>query len=65
MVITFDPAINSYKLIINDTWYGSYHSAVAAAGDVYSHATGCYEWDILDGDVDSPSNLYEWTELPG
>lgn len=40
--------------------YGSYHSAVAAADDVYTFSTGCSEWDLLCGTVEPPTSIYEW-----
>jgi hypothetical protein len=65
MIIKYDSSIGKYKLIIDDEWYGSYQSVVAAADDVYCHVTGCTEWDILDGSIDSPTDIYQWTNLPG
>ena len=38
---------------------GSYHSAVAAADDVYMQATGDYDWDSLVG-FDIPTGIDEW-----
>ena len=38
---------------------GSYHSAMAAADDVNTQATGDYDWDSLDG-VDIPTDISEW-----
>ena len=52
-----------FSLVIKDRTYGSYHSAVAAADDVYHHATGCFEWDSIDGKcIDVPNSLTEWTK---
>ncbi len=42
-----------------DDLLGSYHSALAAADDVYMQATGNYDWDSLDG-VDIPTNITVW-----
>jgi len=60
MVIGVDRNVNRFALIINDTCYGHYNSAIAAADDVYMHVTGCYEWDLLDGEVDPPTHISEW-----
>lgn len=64
MIIKYNPESQRFLLIINDMCYGSYHSAVAAADDVYVHVTGCDEWDFLDGEVlDSPSDISEWEHI--
>lgn len=55
------------KLQVNGRWglwfkddlLGSYHSAMAAADDVYMQVTGDYDWDSLDG-VDIPTDISEW-----
>lgn len=39
---------------------GFYQNAQMASDDVYQCATGFYDWD-LQGDVDEPSGLEEWT----
>ena len=50
-----------YALEIAGIVYGSYHSPEAAADDVYMHATGCAEWDMLSGKVPGePTDLSEW-----
>lgn len=49
-----------YVLGINDDSIGSYHSAVAAADDVFTHATGHFPWDKLDGIEEGPTDIYEW-----
>ena len=64
MVINYDARGNRFKLIINDTWYGSYQSAIAAADDVFMHVTGCYDWDRLDGMIIDPTDLSEWDYQP-
>lgn len=34
--------------------------AVAAADDVYCHATGCYDWDHLSSELDQvPTDIHE------
>lgn len=55
------PYNGRYQLWFNGDIVGVYNSAVAAADDVYTHTTGCYEWDDLDGRVTPPSDLSEWT----
>jgi hypothetical protein len=52
---------SNYLLIIKDIVYGQYISAEAAASDVYCHSTGCFEWDVLDCQIDDvPSDITEW-----
>ncbi len=62
MAIQFNPSSKMYDLYICDECYGSYHSPITAADDVYLHVTGCDEWDSLDGDYsfDVPTDLFEW-----
>ena len=61
MKIYQNPRTGRFIIQIKDEQYGGYHSAVAAADDVYCHATGCYEWDCLDGSLlDVPTDIYEW-----
>lgn len=60
-LMTIDRELSGkYGLWIGGTLYGSYLSAVAAADDVQSFVTGCYEWDVLDGALFPPSDLSEW-----
>lgn len=55
---------NRYNLVIENTVYGSYNSAVAAADDVYNQTTGYYEFDALDySEVDIPTDIYEWEKI--
>jgi hypothetical protein len=63
IVIKYDSNVNRFALIINDVCYGHYASAVAAADDVYCHVTGGYEWDVLDGEILAPSDIYEWEQI--
>jgi hypothetical protein len=42
----------SYSIVINEVFYGTYPSAVAAADDVYTFSTGCFEWDKHCADID-------------
>lgn len=50
-----------YGLIINETLYEIHPTPQSAADNVYMHVTGCYEWDILDGEIDDePVDLSEW-----
>ena len=65
MVIKYDARDNRLRLMINDTWYGSYQSAVAAADDVSIHVTGCYDQDILDGQTEGSTDIYEWEKMRG
>lgn len=52
---------DGFGIIIDDIVYGGYSSAVAAADDVFTFSTGCYEWDSLCGDEpDCPNDLSEW-----
>ncbi len=61
MIIAFDKRENMLALIINDTIYGHYPTAVAAAADVYCHSTGCYDWDKLDGTIfNVPAEIFYW-----
>lgn len=63
MVIRYDKSINKWVLTINET-YNDYHdSKISAANNVYMHVTGYSEWDELDGIVDAPENIYEWSKL--
>jgi len=48
-----------WGLGFKDDLLGSYHSALAAADDVYMQATGDYDWDSRDG-VDIPTDISEW-----
>ena len=52
-----------YELWLNDNCYGSYHSAISAADDVFTHHTGCYEWDELHFNVSAPTDIYEWNKV--
>jgi hypothetical protein len=46
---------------INDEVLGSYASPELAAGDVFAHATGYWEWDCLGGQLlDVPDSVREW-----
>jgi len=54
------PQANSrWGLWFKDDLLGSYHSAMAAADDVYMQTTGDYDWDSLDG-VAIPTDISEW-----
>ncbi|MGN7471265.1 hypothetical protein [Brevibacillus sp. SAFN-007a] len=63
MKIYPDPHTRMFALAIGDTVYGHYPSAIAAADDVYTHSTGCFEWDELAGKVDAPTDIYEWNRV--
>jgi len=64
MSIYFDRSVNKYALNICGTVYGHYPSAEAAADDVFTFSTGCFEWDSLCDDIDLscsiPDNISEW-----
>jgi hypothetical protein len=48
-----------WGLWFKDDLLGSYSSAVAAADDVYTQATGNSRWDSLKG-ISIPTDVYEW-----
>ena len=53
-----------YGLCYDSACYGFYENPIQAADDVYTHVTGCYEWDALDGKVpDEPTDLGEWEKV--
>jgi len=52
-----------FCLWLNDELYGFWHSPASVADDVYQHATGCSDWDLLDGQVDCPADLSGWEPL--
>lgn len=50
-----------HLLGINDESLGAYNSPIHAADDVYTHTTGYFEWDKLDGKLfNVPTDIYEW-----
>lgn len=52
-----------YNIWYNNVKYGNYHSAIAAADDVFTFSTGCSEWDLLcDKISDAPVDLSEWEQ---
>ena len=57
---TIRPHNNNFELWIEGTQLNSYSSAVAAADDVFMHATGYQKWDIMKETVFSPRNLSDW-----
>lgn len=62
-VIKFHSKSGKYALILDDQIYGMASDPVALASNVYCHVTGCFEWDILDGQYpegDAPTDLYGW-----
>ncbi|QOY36824.1 hypothetical protein AWH56_003995 [Anaerobacillus isosaccharinicus] len=63
MLIYFDKTFGQYALKIGDTVYEHHHSAESAADNVYMHSTGCYNWDSLEGVVETPSELSAWERL--
>ena len=51
----------SFGILYDEIFYGGYNSPYAAADDVYTFSTGCYEWDSLFDKVpDCPTDLSEW-----
>lgn len=53
-----------YALLHNGEMYGFWRSPQAAAEDVYTHATGCSNWDLLDCQIDNaPVDLTEWEKI--
>ena len=58
------PSGSRYLLEINDVVYGSYQNPIAAADDVASFATGCYEWDSLETVINNyPADISEWDRM--
>ena len=55
------PFGDRFQLRIGSEVVGSYHSAVAAADDVYTHVTGYDRWD--DSNHEAPTDIYEWEVL--
>lgn len=53
------PHNGKYNLEIRGDVCGTYDSAVAAADDVFCHATGCYDWDKLQVN-DMSTDIHEW-----
>lgn len=50
-----------YGLFYNGQCSGSYSSPIAAADDIYTHASGIFEWDLRQEDpVNDPAGLDEW-----
>lgn len=53
-----------YALLHNGECYGFWATPQAAADEVYTHTTGCSEWDALDCQVDDvPTDLSEWEKI--
>lgn len=48
-----------WGLWFGDDLLGSYHSEIAAADDVYTQATGNYQWDSSSW-LDVPTDIHEW-----
>ncbi|HEX2949869.1 MAG TPA: hypothetical protein VHV83_09945 [Armatimonadota bacterium] len=48
-----------WGLWLKDDLLGNYHSAVAAADDVYTQTTVDYDWDTYEGS-DIPTDIHEW-----
>lgn len=53
-----------YGFIYNNTVWDMCPSPQIVADNVYTHCTGCYDWDSLDGRVlDAPTDIYEWERM--
>ena len=63
--IESDSERGNWLLGIDDERLGYYASAGMAADDVASHCTGWYDWDVLMGTMDGPSDLGEWRRPAG
>lgn len=62
-IMLIRPLSGRWGLYIGENLYGSYHSPAAAADDVYTHTTGCDEWDKQDGEIDEgPTDLSDWEQ---
>ena len=61
-VFSIIPRNGRWALWFEDDILGMYNSSVAAADDVYTKATGHYDWDSLDS-VDGPTDVYEWDKV--
>ena len=57
---TIRSTLNGYGLFLGGDLVGEYDSPTAAADDVFTHTTGEFRWDRLDGRVNPPSDLSEW-----
>ena len=53
-----------FGFVYSGTVWESSHTPQAEADNVYLHATGCWEWDKLDGQIEAPSDLSEWDFIP-
>lgn len=53
-----------YGLLYQDTIWESSITPQAEADNVYTHTTGCWDWDQLDGNIDDvPIDLSEWEKI--
>ncbi len=53
-----------YGFVYKGELWESCDTPQAEADNIYVHVTGCWEWDRLDGKVDAPTDLSEWTFIP-
>lgn len=53
-----DPKL--FQLWMEDEFLGGYSTPNLAAGDVYTHSTGFYNWDRSDRLSNTPHNISEW-----
>jgi len=59
--IRYNKELDRWNLGMGEEIYGNYDTADDAADDVYCHATGCHEWDSLDGKVKNvPDSVSDW-----
>ena len=59
--ICYKPELEKWQLFYDNETFGNFDTTIGAADNVYLHATGCYEWDKLDGKFDNvPTDIYEW-----
>ena len=59
-IFKIKPSNHGYGLFFNGDCIGEYTSPQSAADDVFTHTTGVYEWDMLEGRINSPTDLSEW-----
>ena len=65
--IRYNPSVGKWELGIEDDVFGYYTTTIAAADDVYTQSTDCYEWDMLNLDTIiniAPTDIYEWKRTP-
>lgn len=54
-----------FGMIYNDTVWEASVTPQIEADNIYCHVTGCFEWDVLDGQIcNVPMDLSEWEFIP-